>query len=283
MKTSTPQPWHRIAIILLIVGILALALGGYLNNLLSIVLTPIMDTQHWITIRYQAFQDYFSAPTDIARLRQRNSELEAQVSDLQTQVIQLQQQVNEIEILSALLDFARAQPQNEYEAASVIARDPSPFLQYVIINKGSDNGIRRGMPVVSDQGLVGRVAAVIANASRVQLITDSSANVSVRIQPAEVDAVLNGSVTSDLYINLIPQEALVKPGDLVLTSGLGGNYPGNILIGQVASVYQQATELFQQASIQPVVDFDQIEIVLVIVNFKPVDITPLLPGREEGE
>lgn len=279
MKAPTPHPWQRITIVLLVIGLLALSLGGHLNNLFGTILSPIISVQQWITIRYHAFQDYYSAPTDMARLRQRNSELEAQVSDLQTQVIQLQQQVAEVEILYALLDFARAQPQNEYEAASVIARDPSPFLQYVIINKGSDQGLRRGMPVVSDQGLVGRIAAVIANASRVQLITDSSSTVNVRIQPVMIDAVLTGSVTSDLYLDLIPQEANVKPGDLVLTSGLGSNYPANILIGQITSVRQQATELFQLASLQPVVDFSQLEVVLVITNFKPVNISPLLPGN----
>jgi rod shape-determining protein MreC len=207
--------------------------------------------------------------------------LEAQVTELQTQVIDLQQRLAEMEILSALLDFARTQPQNEYEAATVIAHDPSPFLQYVIINKGSDDGIRQGMPVVSDQGLVGRVVAITSNASRVQLITDSSTQVNVRIQPAETEAVLTGSITGDLVLDMIPQDAAIQPGDLVFTSGLGGNYPSDIMIGQVVSIRQQATALFQEAALQPVVDFARLEIVLVIVNFKPVDVTPLLPGQEE--
>jgi rod shape-determining protein MreC len=280
MNSPSQRPWQRMVIYLLIAGVLALALGGYLNTVLRTVLSPVFSVQQWIITRFYAFQDLFGAPSDVARLRQRNIELEEQVSELQTQVIRLQQQAAEVEMLSALLDFARAQPQNEYEAAAVIGRDPSPFLQYVIINKGSDDGMRRGMPVVSNQGLIGRIEAVTANAARVQLITDSTASVNVRIQPAESDAVLTGSITSDLYLDLIPQDAAVQPGDLVLTSGLGGNYPANILVGQIVSVRQQATALFQQASLQPVVDFNRLEIVLVIVNFKPVDITPLLP--EEG-
>ena len=76
---------------------------------------------------------------------------------------------------------------------------------------------------------------------------------------------------------MIPQEVTVQPGELVVTSGLGGSYPPNILIGQVTSVRRRATDLFQRASVQPVVDFSQLNIVLVIVNFRPVDISPLTP------
>ena len=88
----------------------------------------------------------------------------------------------------------------------MIGRDPSPFLHYVIINRGSNDGILRGMPVVTDQGLVGRVDAVIADAARVQLITDPASNVNVRLQNAETEASLVGSVTGDVTLDLIPQD-----------------------------------------------------------------------------
>jgi rod shape-determining protein MreC len=76
---------------------------------------------------------------------------------------------------------------------------------------------------------------------------------------------------------MIPQSASVQTGDLVLTSGLGGNYPPNIIVGQVTGVRSRDTDLFKRASIQPVVDFNKLEIVLVITNFRPVDISPLIP------
>jgi rod shape-determining protein MreC len=148
----------------------------------------------------------------------------------------------------------------------------------VIINRGSDDGLRRGMPVVSSQGLVGRVAAVTANAARVQLITDPGVAINIRLQGSGAEAILQGSITGELTLESIPQEAEVQTGDLVLTSGLGGNYPPNILIGQVSGVRQSPVELFQTASVQPIVDFSQLDIVLVIVNFRPIDITPLLPS-----
>jgi rod shape-determining protein MreC len=160
----------------------------------------------------------------------------------------------------------------------VIGRDPSPFLHYVIINIGSNDGILRGMPVVTDQGLVGRVDAVIADAARVQLITDAASDVNVRLQNAEKDASLVGSVTGDVTLDMIPQDISIEEGDLVLTSGLGGGYPPDLIVGQVVNIRSRDFDLFKQATVQPVVDFNRLEIVLVIVNFKPVDITPLLPA-----
>jgi len=133
------------------------------------------------------------------------------------------------------------------------------------------------MPVVTDQGLVGRIDAVIADASRVQLITDPASTVNVHLQNAEVDASLNGSITGDLSLDLIPQDTNLQTGDLVLTSGLGGGYPPNLIVGQVGNVRTNDVDLFQQATVQPVVDFDRLQIVLIITNFEPVDISPLEP------
>ena len=264
-------------IFLVVGGIIALALGGYFSSGSNIFTSSLITVQSWFSSRFAALQDFLTAPRDIASLRQRNSELEAEVAQLQAQVIQLQQEVGETEILAALVDFSRANPENQYRAAVVIGRDPSPFLQYIIINRGSNDGILRGMPVVTDQGLVGRVDAVIADAARVQLITDPAANVNIRLQNAEEEASLVGSVTGDLTLELVPQDASLERGDLVLTSGLGGGYPPDLIVGQVVNVRSRDFDLFQQATVQPVVDFNGLQIVLIVVNFKPVDIAPLEP------
>ena len=277
MRNLFSRSLQTTIIFLVVGGIMALALGGYFSSGSNIFATSLITVQSWFSSRFAALQDFLTAPRDIASLRQRNQELEAEVAELQSQVIQLQQEVGQTQILAALVDFSRANPQNKYLAATIIGRDPSPFLQYVIVNRGSNDGILRGMPVVTDQGLVGRVDAVIADAARVQLITDPVATVNVRLQNAEVDASLVGSVTGDLALEQIPQDANVQTGDLVLTSGLGGGYPPNLIVGQVVNPRSRDFDLFQHATVQPVVDFNQLQIVLIIVNFKPVDITPLEP------
>jgi rod shape-determining protein MreC len=272
-----PRSFQTAALVLLIVGILLLALGGYLAPISRVALSPFISTQTWLASRYLAIRDFLTAPQDVTRLSQLNAQLEAEVARLQSQIIKLQQENSELQVLSALLDFARTHAENEYITAAVIGRDISPFLHYIIINRGSDDSLRRGMPVVSSQGLVGRVAAVTAGGARAQLISDPDTAINVRIQPSGAEALLQGSITGDLTVEAIPQDAKIQNGDLVLTSGLGGNYPPDILIGQISGVRQRPVELFQSAIVEPVVDFSLLEIVLVIVNFRSVDIAPLIP------
>jgi rod shape-determining protein MreC len=121
------------------------------------------------------------------------------------------------------------------------------------------------------------VDAVIADAARVQLITDPASSVNVRLQNAKTSAVALGSVTGDVSLDLITQNVTLQPGDLILTSGLGGGYPADLIIGQIVTTRTLEFQLFQQATVQPAVDFSRLEIVLVITNFHPVDITPLQP------
>jgi rod shape-determining protein MreC len=258
-------------------GILALALGGFFGSASRQFDSALIEVQTWISSRFLGIQDFVTAPRDIVSLRARNAELEAQVSQLQAQVIELQQLTSETERLAALVDFASSNPENTYKAAAVIGRDPSPFLHYIIINRGSNDDIRRGMPVVTNQGLVGRVDAVIADAARVQLITDPASAVNCVLQNADTSASALGSVTGDVSLDMISQDVTVESGDLVLTSGLGGGYPADIPIGQVVTVRSLEFELFQQATIQPAVDFTRLSIILVITNFRPVDIAPLVP------
>lgn len=277
MRKFSPNFWQSAILLLLIGGVLFLALGGYLSPILRVALNPFVSIQQWLSSRYLAIVEFVTVPRDVAILRQRNAELENKVSSLETQIIQLQQQLSEAQVLSALVNFAKERPENSYSAGTVIGRDPIPFLRYVQIDIGSDDGLLRGMPVVNQQGLVGRVDAVTAGAARVQLITDADSAVNVRLPATQTDVMLIGSVTGELTLDMIPQNIVVKPGDLVLTSGLGGSYPADIVVGQVISVRKRETDLFQTATVQPSANLANLRAVLVITNFRPVDINPLIP------
>lgn len=277
MRTRSTRSFQGIFIVIVVFGLIILALGGYLTPLSRVLLNPIINIQTWISTRYLAIQSLVTEPEDVASLQKRNAELEAEISRLQVQVIELQQQVAEVQVLSTLVDYARQRSESRYVAAAVIGRDPSPFLHYIIINRGSDNGLRKGMPVVTQQGLVGQIAAVTAGAARVQLINDPGMSINVLLQQGDSEAVLSGEITGELNLELIPQDASVQIGELVVTSGLGGNFPPNLVIGQISTVRQRDYDLFQSASVQPAVDFSRLEIILIITNFQPIDITPLLP------
>lgn len=277
MRNSSSGSAQTTIIFLVVAGVLALALSGSLGFISTSFNVFLVSTQTWISTRFVSIQDFLTVPRDVAALSQRNAELEAEVARLQAQVVQLQRQVADTQALAALVNFSRSNPENAYTAATVIGRDPSPFLHYIIIDKGSNQGLRRGMPVVTDQGLVGRVDAVIGSAARIQLITDSTSAVNVRLERADREAMLTGTVAGDLTLDLVPQDVSLEIGDVVLTSGLGGSYPRDLIIGQILTVRRRDSDLFQQAFVQPAVDFAQLKIVLVITDFRPVNITPLIP------
>jgi rod shape-determining protein MreC len=277
MKFLNSKNIQTIIIILVVSGLVFLALSGYLTPVFNLSLNPLISFQRWLSVRYISAREFLTTPREITQLQEQNALLESQVSQLQAQLIVEEERLAEAQVCFALLDFGRTNPQYEYIAATVIGREISPFLQYIIIDKGIEDGVRFGMPVVTQQGLVGRVDAVIANAARIKLITDSTSVVNVQLQSADVEAQLIGSLTGDVSLNMIPIDETIEPGDVILTSGLGGNYPPNIFIGQVLSTQRRDNALFQTATVQPIVDFSSINAVLVVTNFQAVDISPLIP------
>jgi len=276
MKNS-PRFWQVFIGIGIIGGVILLALAGYLGPALKFAINPLISAQEWLSSRYQAIYEFVTVPREMASLRQRNVELENKVSSLEIQIVQLQQQLSESQILYSLLDFARARPQYQYVAAAVIGRDPSPFLQYIFLDKGSDDGLRHGMPVVTQQGLAGRIDAVTAGGARVRLISDANFSVNVRLKSSQKEAILVGSVTGEVTLQMVAQEVDLAPGELLLTTGLGGNFPPDIVVGQVVSVRKRQNELFQSAAVQTAADLTNLRAVLIITNFKPVEIGPLVP------
>lgn len=280
MRSVSPQTLRNAVMIFLVVGLILMALSGFLRPILGIIMDPFISAQRWLSIRFMAVYDFFTLPRDVTELMQRNAQLEDELSRLQSQVIQLQEQLREADVLYSLLDFARARPQDEYIAAAVIGRDPSPFLHYMIIDHGSDDGVQYGMPVVTQQGLVGKVDAVTASAARVQLISDPGSVVNVRMQTKNVEAQVIGSITGMISLDMVSQNVDLEPGEILLTSGLGGNFPADILVGQVTEIKKSEAQLFQTATVQPVIDFTSLRAVLVIKNFATININPLIPVFE---
>jgi rod shape-determining protein MreC len=274
MSRTSTRVLTAITLILVAAGILLLNEGGMLGAAQDLIIRPISGFQSWLSVRYSAIRDVLSSPTDLAALRARNSELELEVAQLQQEIIGLQEEIAEAAILAALLDYARSRPEIRYLAAEVIGKDTSPFIRSVWIGRGSDAGIQHGMPVITERGLVGRIVEVTATSSRVQLISDPDMTVNVLLQQSRAEGVLSPQRGGELRIDLIDQEASVSAGEIAITSGLGGQYPPDIPVGEVISVRKRDFELFQQAVIQPTVDINSLEIILVITNFRLIEFEP---------
>jgi len=276
---------RRIRIIALIavvaVVILVISGTGIGNQLAAALMVPLRPVAGWLTGGTMAAETAIQGGT--SEQSERIRELEASLASLQTEIVRLREIEQDYYRLSDLLDYATGHDDQELVTADVIARDTSGYLRWLIINQGARAGIQVGDPVISASGLVGRVEDVAASAAWVRLVNDQSSAINGWLQEARAEGTVVGQLWGGLRMEYIPQDAQVETGDLVLTSGLGGNFPANILIGQVTSVRQQEAELFQQAEVRPVVDFDHLDLVSVIISFQPVDISIFNERLEEPE
>jgi rod shape-determining protein MreC len=263
------------------VALVILNQAGLLGPLKSLLLIPITPIQAFISGQFTSVRAAAaSGGEDPAALQTRVDELEARVAELEAQLVDYEELQAEYRVLSALLDYARRSPENRYVTADVIGRDESPFLQFIILDQGSNADLAADMPVVTSQGLVGQIVEVTATAAKVLLITDQTSAVNARIQESRAEGVVIGTITGDLRMQFIPLDAEVKPGDLVMTSGVGGRFPPDLLIGQISSVRRRTQDIFQEADVVSLNDFGAIETVLVLTNFAPIDLTPILGTPE---
>ncbi|MCA9903030.1 MAG: rod shape-determining protein MreC, partial [Anaerolineae bacterium] len=177
---------------------------------------------------------------ELQTLRQRNADLEEALARLQPQLVEALEIQSDYQRLADLYNYTSRRTDQSFLAADVIGGDPNNLLRSstIIINKGARDGIAAGMPVVTGQGLVGRVIRVSADAAQVLLITSPSSAVSARVQSSRAEGSVVGEVNGVLTMRFIPLEADVQVGDIIITSGLGGNFPPDIILGQVSSVRQ---------------------------------------------
>jgi rod shape-determining protein MreC len=260
-------------LILLALGVFVAGLRtGILGPFITGLMYPLTPLAGVINGGAQSLANVGADQQDPAVLQKRNTELEHTVANLQVEIVRLREIEQDYKRLSGLVNYASDHPDQTLVTADVVALDTSSYLRWVIINRGARDGISKGNPVISDLGLVGRVEDVAANAAWVRLEIDPTSTVNARLETSRAEGAISGELQGGLLMDLIPNQAVIQPGDLVLTSGLGGDFPAGIVIGQVTSVHRQPAALFQQADVRPTVDFTHLEIVSVITGFSAVDI-----------
>lgn len=258
---------------------------GYLQSVEDIVLRLITPVQRRFSALAYTVGETLQTLRDLGTLRQENARLRRENDALTIENVQLKEAEAENERLRHLLDFARANPTYDYRGGEVIARvighDPSIYLDFIVIDLGERQGVRSGMPVVTERGLVGRVAQVHDTTAEVLLITDVNSAVTALVQNSRATGVVRGVAGGGLLLDHVPQDVAVHEGEIVITSGMGGVFPKGLVIGQISKVYQQDYEMFQQARVRPTVDFRNLEQVLVITNFTPLADLRNLPEETE--
>jgi rod shape-determining protein MreC len=274
MPLTRPLTWFVSVVILGVAMTLFshTAVSGGLRDVTQSAASPIEDVLHGLFAPVADLVTNIGTYNDV---RRQNARLEEDNQRLTVQVAQLQEQAAQNSQLGDLAQIQRAQPDQRFVAASVIALDPSNLHDQLEIDRGSNQGLRNGMAVLGTGGaLIGTVRTTLPDKAWIALITDSQSNVNALIAESRALAIVRGSVDRKLSMQFVAEGVDVKVGDTVLTSGLGGAYPAGFLLGHVSAVQGRPVDLFKTVSVEPAARLDSLEHVLILTSFASAS-----PGR----
>lgn len=284
-----PRGWRSNPFVLFIVSLCACMLLitfsslGLLSRAEDLAVTPVQYVSGVFNNMTLTMSQSASDLAEIRDLRARVALLEETLAQYQSELVELRELESDYERLTELLDYTTTRDNQEFATADVIDIDQSGQLRTITVNRGRRDGVAVGMPVLTQQGLVGRVLDVGASASRVLLITDPTSAVSVRLQSNRVEGTVIGQLSGNLRLTFVPLDEQVQEGDILVTSGLGGNFPPDIVVGVVTSIRQFEFELYQEAQVRSLNNFDTLEFVLIMTSFEPIDLSAFEAADNEED
>ncbi len=212
---------------------------------------------------FSAFEEFFRDYIWLKRLRGENESLKREIAELESKVTSYQEAYVENQRLRRLLDF-KTMIGAETVPAQVIMHDLTGWFQTLMLDKGFRDGIAPDMPVVNDEGVIGRILDVSDRHSRVLLITDQGSSVDALDQRNRVRGILCGKDANGCLLKYVRANLDIKEGDMVLTSGKDGIYPKGLRLGVVHAAYKDPVDLFQKIDVKPLARMSALEEVLII-------------------
>jgi rod shape-determining protein MreC len=277
--------WRRVVFVVLIIASLAVLTvsfreteSGPVHAIQQGTAGLLAPMQSWGARIAQPFQDGYQWLTTLWSAHKDAERLTGQVQVLQGQVVQLQEQSEENQRLKSLLDLkdkGTFPAGTDFIVARVTVKSPTKWQAWIVIDKGSDDGLKVDQAVVGStplagetlagKGLVGKIVEVTAHSAKVQLITDSESSVAAKIQGPRAEGMVEGSVTGRVIMDYVDRDIKIDPKLVVVTSGYGGVYPSDIPIGIVSNVGEEDVNSYKNIEIQPFLDFRVLEEVMVLV------------------
>ena len=229
--------------------------------------------QKAVTFSTEALGDLIDSYVLLVNLKRENRTLKETVARLQEENNLLREKAIASERMQNLLRFSK-KITRPMLPVQVIGIDPSSWFRTIVIDKGTKHGVKRGMPVVSPEGIVGHVLQSSNHCAKVLLITDFNSSVDAIIQRSRARGLVEGNGETLCRLKHAPRTHDIQLGDRVVTSGLGGRYPKGLMIGTISKINKRRYGLFQQAEIIPSVNFTKLEEVFVITETHPMEFPP---------
>jgi len=257
-----------------IIIVLAIIIAGIIFLNFSKLDLPIKNFAIWLfspaqKIFYKSGNrtvSYLSAIFSANNLLQENQSLKKQNLELKAQILQLAEFSKENEILKKQLNSKLPEKdENNYIFANVVNCGSDNFGQYLLIDKGSREGItEESAVIISGNILVGKIVEVFSSSAKVLLINDLNSSVKALTQKNRVSGAVKGEPGGKIFLEMIPQKENVEIGEQIITAGLGRSFPKGLLIGEISEVLANDVEAFKKARIKPAANLVNIETVFVI-------------------
>lgn len=230
---------------------------------------------HWVRDTWDGYIFLVGVQQENKLIKQKVAELEA----INNYFLEIEK---ENQRLKALLEFRKTLP-NVIISAQIIGKDATSWFRSILLNKGENDGVMVNQPVVTHQGLVGKVVRTTPSTAQVELITDKNSRVAALIQKNRAESILCGQSSPVCVLEYLSRDIDIQAGDCVISSGMGGIFPKGLMLGVISKVGKKSYGLFQYAEVTPLVPFSMLEEVLILktVELPPAPGTP--PGQWEGK
>jgi rod shape-determining protein MreC len=237
----------------------------------SVTFGVFSELQRGLSGGFSGIRGMWSGYIGLRHLKVENDELKRQLAAAQIAVQEQRALADRTRGLERLLEMRELQP-HKTTAADVIGAAATPDFRTVTIDKGSGDGLKRDMAVISPAGVVGRVVVPSGRSAKVQLLIDRNAAAGALIERSRAQGVVVGSGDERLQMDFVSEVADVVAGDVVVTSGIDGIFPKGFVIGRVEAV-EKIGGAYKRITVMPAVDFQSLEEVLVVLTPMPVQDT----------
>ncbi len=204
----------------------------------------------------------FGNITHIGSLQRENNELTDKLNSALAEIATLSAAKKENDSLKLDLGFKQSSSL-DLVPATIAYFDPS-LRDGITVRVDNNTGLKNGDVVTAEGFMIGRIADINGSMVRILLITDSTSSIPVTLQDKDITGIATGKIGNGLTMEQVPQSDSVQKGDLVVTSGLGGDLPKGLILGQVDEVQKVAGSIFQQINLLPMTEFTKLERVMIV-------------------
>ena len=242
------------------------------RNAIGTVFTPLQKVSNYVTEAIDGFSAYFYK---FDQLREENNQLKEQIADLQSKVYDADNLEKMYDWMSGFLEMKIAHTDYQFLAASVTGHENGNYSRILTLDVGSTSGVKLNQPVVSSEGIVGKITEVGLNWSKVTTLTQANSSVGAYIERTKVSGVCTGNFSRASEgicdLNYIPAESDISVGDRVLSTGSGSVYPEGLVIGYVDSITTDPNSRGLSVSVKCACNFTELSKVMIITSFERTD------------